>query len=166
MRRLRGAMQRRIMRAQLARIAGAQLRRASVLIRSFVPHRKYPMQVLLNTDPHTDGRHEMAEHLEAVVRDALGRFGEQITRVEAHLSDANSHNKASPDEIHCTLEARLVGRDAVVVKDRAATAHQAIQGAVGKLLRAITTVLSKHEPRRNAAPPAEPGPDATVDFPT
>ena len=126
---------------------------------------KVPMQVLLNTDPHTDGRHEMAEHLEAVVRDALGRFGEQITRVEAHLSDANSHHNASPDEIHCTLEARLVGRDAVVVKDRAVTAHQAIQGAVGKLLRAITTALAKQDPRRHAAPDAEPGLDATVESP-
>lgn len=123
------------------------------------------MQVLLNTDPHTDGRHEMAEHLEAVVQDALGRFGEKVTRVEAHLSDANSHNKANPDEIQCTLEARLVGLDAVVVKDRAATAHQAIQGAVGKLRRAITTALAKHDPRLNAMPPADPELDATVDSP-
>jgi hypothetical protein len=105
------------------------------------------MQVLLNTDPHTDGRHEMGEHLEAVVRDALGRFGEQVTRVEAHLADANSHNKANPDEIQCTLEARLVGLDAVVVKDRAATAHQAIQGA-------IATALAKRDPRRDGAPAA------------
>ena len=119
------------------------------------------MQVLLNTDPHTDGRHEMAEHLEAVVQEALGRFGEQITRVEAHLSDANSHNKASPDEIHCTLEARLIGRDAVVVKDRAVTAHQASQGAVGKLKRALATALEKHDPRRNAAPLADAVADAS-----
>lgn len=109
------------------------------------------MQVLLNTDPHTDGRHEMAEHLESVVKDALGRFGEQITRVEAHLSDANSQAKASPDAIHCTLEARLVGHEPVVVKDHAGTAHQAINGAVGKLKRAVTTAMEKHDPRRNTA---------------
>ena len=29
------------------------------------------MQVLLNADPHTDGRHKMAEHLETVVKEAL-----------------------------------------------------------------------------------------------
>lgn len=111
------------------------------------------MQVFLNTDPHTDGRHEMAEHLTAVVKDALGRFGEHITRVEAHIADENSHVKASPDEIQCTLEARLVGLEPVVVKDRASNAHQAIQGAVGKLKRAITTVLEKHDPRRNTSLP-------------
>jgi len=111
------------------------------------------MQVLLNTDPHTDGRHEMAEHLESVVKDALGRFGEHITRVEAHLSDATSHAKASPDDIHCTLEARLVGLPPVIVKDHSGTAHQAIQGAVTKLKRALDTALGKHDPRRAAAPP-------------
>ena len=111
------------------------------------------MQVLLNTDPHVDGRHLMAEHLTTVVTDALGRFGEHITRVEAHIADENGHAKTAPDEIQCTLEARLVGRDPVVVKDRAGSVHQAINGAVGKLKRAVATVLEKHDPRRNTAVP-------------
>lgn len=111
------------------------------------------MQVFLNTDPHTDGRHEMADHLTAVVKDALGRFGEHVTRVEAHIADESSHVKTSPDEIQCTLEARLAGMEPVVVKDRAGNAHQAIQGAVSKLKRAIATVLEKHDPRRNASLP-------------
>jgi ribosome-associated translation inhibitor RaiA len=109
------------------------------------------MQVLLNTDPHTDGRVEMAKHLETQVKDALARFGDHVTRVEAHLSDANSLNKAGPDDIHCTLEARVVGMEPLVVKDHAATAHQAINGAVGKLKRSITTALEKHDPRKNVA---------------
>jgi ribosome-associated translation inhibitor RaiA len=122
------------------------------------------MQILLNTDPHTDGRHEMAQHLDTVVKDALSRFGEQVTRVEAHLSDANSHVKAGPDDIHCTLEARLVGFDPVVVKDHAGNAHQAIQGAVAKLKRAIATVLEKHDPRRNSAIRGDPE-AGSVDLP-
>ena len=110
------------------------------------------MQVLLNTDPHVDGRHQMAEHLDTVVKDALNRFADQVTRVEAHLADANSHLKNTPDDIHCTLEARLVGLDPVVVKDQANTAHQAINGAVAKLKRAITTVVDKHEAHRHSRP--------------
>ena len=39
----------------------------------------------------------MAEHLTKVVTDALHRFGEHITRVEAHIADENSHVKANPD---------------------------------------------------------------------
>lgn len=106
------------------------------------------MQVLLNTDPNVDGRQQMSEHLEAVVKEALGRFGEQVTRVEAHLADTHSQAKTHGDEIHCTLEARLKGREPLVVKDHAGTAHQAISGAVGKLKRAIATVLERQEPRR------------------
>ncbi|NMM14374.1 MAG: HPF/RaiA family ribosome-associated protein [Rhodoferax sp.] len=111
------------------------------------------MQILLNTDPNIDGDHLMADHLKTVVTDALGRFRDQITRVEAHLSDVNSHVKTSPNEIHCTLEARLVGREPVIVKDQSGTAHQAIQGAVSKLKRAVDTALSKHDPRRSAPLP-------------
>jgi ribosome-associated translation inhibitor RaiA len=108
------------------------------------------MQILLNTDHHVAGGQPMAEHLSSVVKEALDRFGEQVTRVEAHLSDATSHVKATPDEIHCTLEARLVGLEPVVVKDRAGNAHQAIAGAAGKLKRAVASVLEKHDPRRSA----------------
>ena len=105
------------------------------------------MQVLLQADPNTDGRHKMQEHLETVVKDALARFGERITRVEAHLSDAHSALKLSPDDIHCTLEAHVVGMGPVVVKDHAGNAHQAIDGAVRKLKRAVASEIEKHDPR-------------------
>jgi len=68
----------------------------------------------------------MAAHLETVVKAGLARFGEHITRVEAHVTDAHSRSKPNPDEIHCTLEARLVGQEPVIVKDHASNAHQAI----------------------------------------
>lgn len=93
----------------------------------------------------------MAEHLKTVVNDAMGRFGERVTRVEAHLSDVNSQAKSSADDIHCTLEARLLGLDAIVVKDHASNAHQAIEGAVRKLKRAVTAVVEKHDPHRHRA---------------
>ncbi|HSI59671.1 MAG TPA: HPF/RaiA family ribosome-associated protein [Ideonella sp.] len=127
------------------------------------------MQVLLNTDPHVDGSHQMADHLDTVVKEALGRFADHITRVEAHLADVtNAHASALPNEIHCTLEARLTGRDAVVVKDQAATAHQAINGAVGKLKRAISTVLAKQDKHRGGAavPVDEPVDEPELDAPS
>ena len=109
------------------------------------------MQVLLQADPNTDGRHKMQAHLEAVINDALERFGERITRVEAHLSDAHSAAKPSPDDIHCTLEAHVVGIGPIVVKDHAGNAHQAIEGAVRKLKRAVTSEIEKHDPRSQRA---------------
>ena len=118
------------------------------------------MQVLLQADPNTDGRHKMHEHLEAVVNDALGRFRERITRVDAHLSDAHSAMKVGPDDVHCTLEAHLVGVGPIVVKDHAGNAHQAIDGAARKLKRAVASEIEKHDPRshraRSGAPIADP----------
>ena len=105
------------------------------------------MQILLHSDPSTDGGHLMADHLRKVVQDAMARFAERVTRVEAHLSDVNSQAKSSDGDIHCTLEARLVGLDAIAVKDHASNAHQAIEGAVRKLKRAVGTALAKHDPR-------------------
>ena len=117
------------------------------------------MQVLLHSDQNTEGGRPMAAHLQQVVQDALERFGERITRVEAHLSDVNSTAKSGDDDIHCTLEARLVGLDAVVVKDHAGTAHQAIDGALRKLKRALASEIDKHDHQGHRGQPdmfAEP----------
>lgn len=111
------------------------------------------MQVLLNADARTDGRQAMSDYLEAEVKMALGHFGERITRVEAHLSEAKDSTKANSTEIQCSMEARLVGIDPVVVKEAAATAHQAIHGAIRKLGRAVGTHLDKHDPRHNGRRP-------------
>ena len=112
------------------------------------------MQILLHADPHTDGSAPMTEHLQAVVGAALGRFGDRVTRVEAHLSDANGGTKTGTDDIHCLFEAHVIGEPSVVVEDNAANAHQAIAGALNKLKRAVGTAIARHDPRRHAAPPA------------
>lgn len=119
------------------------------------------MQVLLHSDPNTDGSHLMAEHLSSTVKQALGRFGERVTRVEAHLSDVNGQAKTGSQAIHCTLEARLIGLDNIVVKDHADSAHQAIDGAVRKLKRALDTEIAKHDDRH--ARPRHEAPAADID---
>ncbi len=105
------------------------------------------MQILLQSDPNTDSSQLMAEHFATVVNAAMGRFGERVTRVEAHLSGANGQPKTSGNDIHCTLQATLKGLDAVVVKDQSGNAHQAIDGALRKLKRAVGAEIAKHDPR-------------------
>ena len=121
------------------------------------------MQILLHSDPNTDGRQAMADHLKAVVTDAMGHLGERIMRVEAHLSDVNSAARTGADDIHCTLEARLVGLEAIVVKDSAGNAHQAIDGAVRKLRRAVESKIGKHDPRTHRSKPNATGDDDSPD---
>lgn len=105
------------------------------------------MQVLLNTDHHIEGRDALARHVEQTVRESLDRFGEHVTRVEAHLADVNAH-KQGDDDIHCTMEARLAGFDPVVVKGSGPDVHQAISRTVGKLQRAVSAFLEKHDRKR------------------
>ena len=127
------------------------------------------MQITLHAGPHTDGGHLMADHLKGVVNTALTRFGEKIMRVEAHLSDANSTARTGHDDIHCTLEAHVVGLDPVVVKEQADSAHQAIDGAVRKLKRAVGAIIGKHDPRgqRSRSPSSDPAAeDGAVAAPT
>ncbi len=123
------------------------------------------MQVLLHTDPNTDGSHPMALHLETVAQAAMARFGERVTRIEAHLSDVNSTARAGENDIHCTLDARLVGQGAIVVKDQAGNAHQAIEGALRKLKRAVGVALEKHDPRHQRAKVGEALADEVRDEP-
>jgi hypothetical protein len=129
------------------------------------PTPKAPMQTLLHTDPHTDGSRQMAEHLDTVVQKALGRFGERVMRVEAHLSDANGPGRSGDDGIHCMLDARLVGLDAVVVKAHAGNAHQALEGAVRKLKRAVGAAIAKHDPRGQRVQPDPPAAAAAEALP-
>lgn len=58
----------------------------------------------------------------------MGRFGERVSRVDAHLSDVSGQDKSGDHDIHSTLQASLAGLNAIAVKDHAGSAHQAIEG--------------------------------------
>lgn len=104
------------------------------------------MQIQVNTDRHITGRESLADHVKTVVQDQLGRFADHITRVEVHLSDANSH-KSSANDKRCLMEARLAGRQPIAVSGTADNLRQAIDGAAQKLRRALDTTLGKLETR-------------------
>jgi len=114
------------------------------------------MQILLNTDPHIDGREAMREHLESVVTEVLGQFGNRITCVQAYLTDANGANHVRPLDIHCTLEVQLVGRSPVVARHHAGTTSQAIHGALRKLGYLVPREFEKQD-HRYAQPQYRPG---------
>ena len=105
------------------------------------------MQILLNTDPYVDAREAMHEHLESVVTEVLGQFGNRITCVEAYLTDANGATQAGAKAIYCTLEARLVEHEPVVARHHAVTAQQAIHGALRKLGCVLASEFAKEDHR-------------------
>ncbi|MGI8967338.1 MAG: hypothetical protein ACR2H1_14820, partial [Limisphaerales bacterium] len=75
------------------------------------------MKIQINTDNNIEGSDELTQQTQAVVESALERFAQQITRVEVHLSDENSH-KGGIDK-RCVMEARLEGMQPVAVTDQA-----------------------------------------------
>ena len=100
------------------------------------------MQINVNTDKTIERHQGLDEHVQTVVGAAVQRFGEQITRIEVHLSDENSAKSADGGS-RCTLEARVTGYQPVAVSNHAATLHQAINGAADKLKRAIDSALGR-----------------------
>ncbi|MBA2408802.1 MAG: hypothetical protein H0V62_03140 [Gammaproteobacteria bacterium] len=101
------------------------------------------MQIQINTDSNIEGRERLTREVEAVVLSALGRrFSDQITRLEIHFSDVNSHAPGGDDK-RCLMEARLAGRQPVAVSHQAATAQQATAAAAEKLKRFLDRTLGR-----------------------
>lgn len=100
------------------------------------------MKVQLNTDNHVDGGNAMAQHVETVVEDALGRFGSRVSRVDVHLSDVNAAKSGSGDK-HCTMAARIDGHEPLAASDEADNMHSAINGAARKLQRVLESALAR-----------------------
>ncbi|MFL6708008.1 MAG: HPF/RaiA family ribosome-associated protein [Massilia sp.] len=100
------------------------------------------MQININTDKTIDRSNGLDERVETVVNAAVARFGEQITRIEVHLSDDLSE-KSADGANRCMLEARVTNYQPIAVTEHAATLHQAISGAADKLKRALDSALGR-----------------------
>ncbi len=111
------------------------------------------MQIQVTTDNHIQGSAGLTEHVEAVVVDALDRFGDRVTRIDVHLGDENSHKHGGQ---WCTMEAKLAGLPPAAATAQAETLDQAISAAADKLLNVLDHSIGKNEhPKRhthNGAP--------------
>ena len=106
------------------------------------------MQVQVETDNHVEGRERLIEHVEGVIRDAVDRYEDQVTHVEAHLGDVNSGDKSGAADMRCMFEARLAGLKNIAVKHQAESLHLAIEGAADKLTKALESALGKMQDRQ------------------
>jgi ribosomal subunit interface protein len=105
------------------------------------------MLIQINTDDNITNTDALTGHVESVVKDALDRFADQITRVVVHLSDENSDKKSGSADIRCLLEARLAGLQPISVSAEAATVAQAVDGATRKLKRSLDSTLGRRDRR-------------------
>ncbi len=109
------------------------------------------MQVQLNTDRHFIGSDALSDRVSGDIEDALGRFGDRLTRIEVHINDVNGA-KAGDRDIRCMLEARLKGLDPVAVTEQAESLDLSLAGAIDKLVSALDRRLGKLDSK--AAPAA------------
>ena len=116
------------------------------------------MKVLINTDHNIGGHEVLAAQVSGVVKNALSRLSDHITRVEVHLSDDNVDK--SGNNKRCVMEARLEGRQPIAVTDQAATLDQAVDGAALKLTRLIEHTLGRlHDEKSRRTGPPLPAPE-------
>ena len=101
------------------------------------------MLIKINTDSNIQGDEALAKKAEALLSGTLEHFGEQLTRVEVHLSDQSSDKKSGTDDKRCLLEARLAGLQPIAASHQAATLEQAIEGAAEKLKHSLDSVLGR-----------------------
>ena len=100
------------------------------------------MQVLVNTDSNIEGRQKLTDNVTSVVEAALERFSDQITRVEVHLGDENSH-KGGENDKRCMMEARPEGRPPTAVTHHANSVEDAVDGAAEKLKSALERTFGR-----------------------
>ncbi|MBW8886071.1 MAG: HPF/RaiA family ribosome-associated protein [Planctomycetia bacterium] len=100
------------------------------------------MQVKVIGDNHVRGTAGLAQEVETSVEAALKRFGQQITRVEAHLSDENSHKRGDNDK-QCTLEAHVAGLQAIAATGNGSTLNQAVHESINKLVAQLDHKLGR-----------------------
>jgi hypothetical protein len=113
------------------------------------------VQVQINTGKDVEAETDL---MEDELHDALSRFGEQLVRVEVHLTDQNGE-KSGADDLRCTMEAQLAGLKNVAVTHSAASVSEAYTGALRKMARLLDTTLAKIAARRgrdSIRHPAEP----------
>jgi ribosome-associated translation inhibitor RaiA len=117
------------------------------------------MKVLINTDHNIGGHEVLAAQVSGVVKNALSRLSDHITRVEVHLSDDNG-DKSGNNNKRCVMEARLEARQPIAVTDQAATLDQAVDGAANKLTRLIEHTLGRlHAEKSRRTDPPLPAPE-------
>ena len=100
------------------------------------------MTIQINTDTNLSVHEAFSNKLDNLLSEALSRFSEHITRLEVHLSDENGSKDGINDK-RCLLEARLEGRQPIVVTQIANDYERAVHGAIDKLKSSLNTIIGR-----------------------
>ncbi|QQN74602.1 MULTISPECIES: HPF/RaiA family ribosome-associated protein [Croceicoccus] len=102
------------------------------------------MHVQFNSDSSVMGTENVAERIEAQVREKIARFEDRLTRLEIHVRDENGP-KGGADDKACTIEARPAGGKPIGVTAHAATVDDAARKAASTLAQRLQSHFGKSE---------------------
>lgn len=100
------------------------------------------MQIQINTDNNIEGSQNMEAYFKERLEQGLKNFSEYLTRLEVHVSDQNA-DKGGADDIQCRIEARIRGKEPIMVEERGENQEAALGGAIDKLQRVMRKVKGK-----------------------
>ena len=108
------------------------------------------MYIEVNTTHHITQQESLKAEVAAMIEHDIARFADQVTHVEVHLDDENG-TKSGSDDIRCTIEARLTGRQSIAVTAHEVNVERAARGAAGKLERALDSAIGKQATKQQRA---------------
>lgn len=100
------------------------------------------MKIQFNTDKTINGAERHQDFFISQIAEELERYQSVISRIEVHVSDENGRKKGIND-IRCLLEARIEGKQPIVVTCQADKFDQAVSGAIEKLKASLETILGR-----------------------
>ena len=114
------------------------------------------MQIQFNSDSSVMGTDNVAERIEAHMRQKLARFEDRLTRLEVHVSDENARKGGSDDKT-CTIEARPRGGKPIGVTAHADKVDDAARKAANTLAQRLERHFGKAERHKH-----DPSPDKVL----
>ncbi len=106
------------------------------------------MHIEVHTDKTIANDARLNELVAVALDGTIGRFGDQITRVEVHLSDENGPTKSGGLDISCRIEAKPAGHQAVAAGNKADSVADAVDGAAEKLVRVLDSTFGRLDHRK------------------
>ena len=114
------------------------------------------MHIQFNSDSSVMGTEDVANRIEAQVRERLARFEDRLTRLEVHVRDENAAKGGGDDKV-CVIEARPRSGSPLSATANAADVDTAARSAATKLGKLLDTQFGKAERHSR-----DPSPDKII----
>jgi hypothetical protein len=105
------------------------------------------MEIHVSTDNHIANDARLVEIVRDAATNALGRFVDRVTRVDAHFADENG-GKGGATDTRCSLEARVAGHQPSGVTHHASNVKDALSGALTKLEKVLAGIADREKEKR------------------